>query len=126
MSYRPNNASAWIQPAAPAHRTSAEYRALDAAHHLHPFSDMGSLNRAGSRVIVKAEGVHLWDSDGNRIIDGMAGLWCVNVGYGRDELIEAGSRQLRELPFYNTFFKTTHPPVIELSALLAQIAPPAF
>ncbi|WP_122884235.1 aminotransferase class III-fold pyridoxal phosphate-dependent enzyme, partial [Burkholderia pseudomallei] len=126
MSYRPSNASAWIQPAAPAHRTSAEYRALDAAHHLHPFSDMGSLNRAGSRVIVKAEGVHLWDSDGNRIIDGMAGLWCVNVGYGRDELIEAGSRQLRELPFYNTFFKTTHPPVIELSALLAQIAPPAF
>ncbi|WP_122884181.1 aminotransferase class III-fold pyridoxal phosphate-dependent enzyme, partial [Burkholderia pseudomallei] len=103
--------------AAPAHRTSAEYRALDAAHHLHPFSDMGSLNRAGSRVIVKAEGVYLWDSDGNRIIDGMAGLWCVNVGYGRDELIEAGSRQLRELPFYNTFFKTTHPPVIELSAL---------
>ncbi|QSY08143.1 aspartate aminotransferase family protein [Burkholderia pseudomallei] len=129
MTYRTEDI-AYVAPlhasAAPAHRTSAEYRALDAAHHLHPFSDMGSLNRAGSRVIVKAEGVHLWDSDGNRIIDGMAGLWCVNVGYGRDELIEAGSRQLRELPFYNTFFKTTHPPVIELSALLAQIAPPAF
>ncbi|MBN3727213.1 aspartate aminotransferase family protein [Burkholderia sp. Ac-20379] len=118
-----------VQAAAPARaaaRSTAEYRALDAAHHLHPFSDMGALNAAGSRVIVGAHGVHLQDSDGNRIVDGMAGLWCVNVGYGREELIEAGARQLRELPFYNTFFKTTHPPVIELSALLAEIAPPGF
>ncbi|MGZ2745408.1 aspartate aminotransferase family protein [Burkholderia stagnalis] len=111
-------------PAVP--RTTAQYRALDAAHHIHPFSDMGALNRAGSRVIVKADGVYLWDSDGNRIIDGMAGLWCVNVGYGRAELIDAAQRQMRELPFYNTFFKTTHPPVIELSALLADVAPPGF
>ncbi|WP_246795437.1 aspartate aminotransferase family protein [Burkholderia perseverans] len=122
--------SAYVQavraPAAAEARSTAEYRALDAAHHLHPFSDMGALNRAGSRVITGAHGVHLRDSDGNRIVDGMAGLWCVNVGYGREELIEAGARQLRELPFYNTFFKTTHPPVIELSALLAEIAPPAF
>ncbi|MGU7780187.1 aspartate aminotransferase family protein [Burkholderia sp. PU8-34] len=107
-------------------RTTAQYRALDAAHHIHPFSDMGALNRAGSRVIVKADGVYLWDSDGNRIIDGMAGLWCVNVGYGRAELIDAAARQMRELSFYNTFFKTTHPPVIELSALLADLAPPGF
>ena len=111
-------------PAMP--RTTAQYRALDAAHHIHPFSDMGALNRAGSRVIVKADGVYLWDSDGNRIIDGMAGLWCVNVGYGRAELIDAAQRQMRELPFYNTFFKTTHPPVIELSALLAEVTPPGF
>ncbi|AOK59595.1 aminotransferase [Burkholderia ubonensis] len=125
------NEPAWIEPAAPAARTTqarttAEYRALDAAHHIHPFSDMGALNRAGSRVIVKADGVYLWDSDGNRIIDGMAGLWCVNVGYGRQELIDAAYRQLQELPFYNTFFKTTHPPVIELSAMLAEVTPPGF
>ena len=125
------NESASLQPAAPATRatqarTTAEYRALDAAHHLHPFSDMGALNRAGSRVIVKAEGVYLWDSDGNRIIDGMAGLWCVNVGYGCDALIDAAQRQMHELPFYNTFFKTTHPPVIELSALLADVTPDGF
>ncbi|HEF4739867.1 TPA: aminotransferase class III-fold pyridoxal phosphate-dependent enzyme, partial [Burkholderia multivorans] len=105
--------------ARPSARSTAEYRALDAAHHIHPFSDMGALNRAGSRVIVKADGVYLWDSDGNKIIDGMAGLWCVNVGYGRKELADAAYRQLQELPFYNTFFKTTHPPVIELSAMLA-------
>ncbi|RQR61463.1 aspartate aminotransferase family protein [Burkholderia sp. Bp9125] len=129
MTYRTE--SAWIQPAAPAARTTqarttAEYRALDAAHHIHPFSDMGALNRAGSRVIVKADGVYLWDSDGNKIIDGMAGLWCVNVGYGRQELADAAYRQLQELPFYNTFFKTTHPPVIELSALLAEVTPPGL
>jgi len=117
-----------LAPAAQAHAvlSTADYRALDAAHHLHPFSDMGALNRAGSRVIVKADGVYLWDSDGNRIIDGMAGLWCVNVGYGRKELAEAAYRQLSTLPYYNTFFKTTHPPVIELSALLAELAPAPF
>ncbi|MBU9621225.1 aspartate aminotransferase family protein [Burkholderia multivorans] len=112
--------------ARPSARSTAEYRALDAAHHIHPFSDMGALNRAGSRVIVKADGVYLWDSDGNKIIDGMAGLWCVNVGYGRKELADAAYRQLQELPFYNTFFKTTHPPVIELSAMLAEVTPPGF
>jgi putrescine---pyruvate transaminase len=104
--------------------TSTHYQTLDAAHHLHPFSDMGALNRAGSRVIVKADGVYLWDSDGRRMIDGMAGLWCVNVGYGRRELADAAYAQLQELPYYNTFFKTTHPPVVELSALLGDIAHP--
>lgn len=107
-------------------RSTSEYRALDAAHHIHPFSDMGSLNKTGSRVIVKAKGVYLWDSEGNQIIDGMAGLWCVNVGYGRKELADAAYEQMLELPFYNTFFKTTHPPVIELSALLAQLSPEPF
>ncbi|MCG5075563.1 aspartate aminotransferase family protein [Paraburkholderia tagetis] len=111
-----------VQPA----RSTADYRALDAAHHFHPFSDMGALNKAGSRVIVKAKGVYLWDSEGNQIIDGMAGLWCVNVGYGRKELADAAYKQLQELPFYNTFFKTTHPPVIELSALLAEVSPEPF
>jgi putrescine aminotransferase len=105
---------------------TADYRALDAAHHLHPFSDMGALNRIGSRVIVRAEGVYLWDSEGNRILDGMAGLWCVNVGYGCQALADAAYRQMLTLPYYNTFFKTTHPPVIELSALLAELAPEPF
>jgi putrescine aminotransferase len=133
MNYRTEEA-AFVQPVRPAQpaasaqiaRSTAEYRALDAAHHIHPFSDMGSLNRSGSRVIVKAQGVYLWDSEGNKIIDGMAGLWCVNVGYGRKELADAAYRQMQELPYYNTFFKTTHPPVIELSALLAQLTPESF
>ncbi|GGP20307.1 aspartate aminotransferase family protein [Silvimonas iriomotensis] len=107
-------------------RTTQEWQQLDAAHHLHPFSDMGSLNKAGSRVITRAKGVYLWDSEGNKIIDGMAGLWCVNVGYGRQELADAAQRQMLELPYYNTFFKTTHPPVIELSQQLSELTPEGF
>ena len=61
---------------------TAELRARDAAHHMHPFSDTGALNREGVRVITGAEGVWLTDSDGNRYMDGMAGLWCCQVGHG--------------------------------------------
>ena len=67
-------------------RTTQAWQALDAAHHLHPFSDAHSLNQLGSRVVVRGEGVRIWDSEGQCIIDGMAGLWCVNLGYGRKEL----------------------------------------
>lgn len=107
------------------HNTEAWQR-MDAAHHLHPFSDMNGLNQKGSRVIVKGEGIYLWDSEGNKLLDGMSGLWCVNLGYGRKELAEVAYRQMMELPFYNTFFKTTHPPVAELSQLLSEIAPEGF
>jgi len=56
----------------------------------------------------------------------MSGLWCVNVGYGRQELIDAATRQLKELPFYNSFFQTATPPAIELAELLAEVTPPQF
>ncbi|EEG09752.1 aspartate aminotransferase family protein [Pseudogulbenkiania ferrooxidans] len=107
-------------------RTTEQWRALDAAHHLHPFTDTESLNQQGARVITKADGVFLWDSDGNKILDGMAGLWCVNIGYGRKDLSEVARRQMDELAYYNTFFKTTHPAVVELSHLLSQVAPEGF
>ena len=106
--------------------TTPQLQALDAAHHLHPFTDTKGLNAEGARVIVKAKGVHLWDSEGNRIIDGMSGLWNVNVGYGRQEIVDAVARQMQELPFYNTFFKTTHLPAIELSRLLSELTPKGF
>ena len=105
---------------------TAHYRALDAAHHLHPFSDTRSLNAGGVRVIVKGEGVWLTDSDGNRILDGMSGLWCVNIGHGRPEIAEAVQRQMAEISYYNTFFKTTHPPAVELAALIAEVTPEGF
>lgn len=99
------------------------YQAQDAAHHIHPFTDTAHLNQKGARVITRAEGVYIYDSQGNRILDGMAGLWCVGVGYGREEIVQAVSAQMRELPYYNTFFQTTHPPVIELAARLTGLAP---
>ncbi len=107
-------------------RTTAEWQRLDAAHHWHPFSDTKALNAEGSRVITRAEGVHVFDSEGRRILDGMAGLWCVNIGYGRKELAEAAYRQMLELPFYNIFFKTTHPAATELAARIAELAPPGM
>ncbi len=101
----------------------AAFQAADAAHHMHPFTDHKALAAEGTRVIVRAEGSTLWDSKGTAILDGMAGLWCVNVGYGRPELAAAAARQMRELPYYNTFFKTTTPPATELAARLAALTP---
>ncbi|WP_375740986.1 aspartate aminotransferase family protein [Pseudomonas boanensis] len=100
-----------------------EWQALGRDHHLPPFTDYKALNAKGARIITKAEGVYIWDSEGNKILDGMAGLWCVNVGYGREELVQAAARQMRELPFYNLFFQTAHPPALELSKAIADIAP---
>ena len=104
-------------------RPTAELQALDAAHHVHPFTAQAALANKGARVIRAADGVWLTDSDGERMLDGMAGLWCVNIGYGRHELAEAAARQMRELPYYNTFFQTSHVPVIELAARLAELIP---
>ncbi|MDA3857050.1 MAG: aspartate aminotransferase family protein [Roseovarius sp.] len=105
------------------HMPTAELQALDAAHHMHPFTHNNELEQKGVRIITRAKGVTLTDSEGNHILDAMGGLWCVNIGYGREELAEVAARQMRELPFYNTFFQTTHVPVIALSAKLAELAP---
>ena len=99
---------------------------IDGQHHIHPFTDHKALMEKGTRIITRADGVYLWDSDGNKILDGMAGLWCVNVGYGRQELVDAATDQMQELPYYNNFFQTTHPPAIELSKALVDISPPQF
>ncbi|MGH6946271.1 MAG: aminotransferase class III-fold pyridoxal phosphate-dependent enzyme, partial [Kiloniellales bacterium] len=110
--------------ARPARNTTVRWRESDTRHHLHPFTDYAGLAKeGGSRIITKAEGVYLTDSEGERLLDGMAGLWCVNVGYGRKELADAAYRQMLDLPFYNTFFKTSTPPPIELAEKLAELTP---
>jgi len=100
-----------------------ELQKLDAAHHVHPFTDNAALAKKGARVITSAKGVFLNDSDGTKILDAMSGLWCTNIGYGRNELADAAHAQMLQLPYYNSFFQTTHPPVIALSAKLAGLAP---
>ncbi len=95
----------------------------DSSHHLHPFTAHPGLREKGPRVITHAEGVYIFDSEGEKLLDGMAGLWCVQVGYGNKALIEAGYQALRELPFYNSFFQTTHPYVAELSAKIVEHTP---
>ncbi|RRJ82663.1 aspartate aminotransferase family protein [Aestuariirhabdus litorea] len=102
---------------------TAQLQALDREHHLHPFTDFKQLGEEGTRVIERAEGIYLWDSNGNKMLDAMAGLWCVNIGYGRKELAEVAYEQMQQLPFYNAFFKTTHPPAIDLAKLISEVTP---
>ena len=102
----------------------AALRALDTAHHMHPFTDYKALAaEGGSRIIEKAEGTWLHDINGAKILDGMAGLWCVAVGYGRKELADVAHKQMMNLAYYNTFFKTATVPSIELSKRLVDLTP---
>ncbi len=99
---------------------NAELRRLDVAHHLQSQADWAALEaQGGSRIIVRGEGSTIWDAEGNEILDGMAGLWCVTVGYGREELARAAYDQMCELPYYNSFFKTANPPSVKLAARIA-------
>ena len=104
-----------------------ELVAADTAHHFHPFTDHKALHHGGGvRVITQAKGVHIWDGKGNKLFDAMAGLWCVNIGYGRKELAEVAYRQMLDLPFYNTFFKTTTVPATMLAEKVASLLPERF
>jgi putrescine aminotransferase len=107
-------------------RGTRDWQELDSRHYLHPFTDFRSLAAEGSRVITRADGVYLHDSEGLEILDAMSGLWCVNIGYGRNELADVAARQMRELPYYNSFFKSAHPPAIELAQVLSEITPKQF
>ena len=104
--------------------TLSNLAAIDAAHHLHPFSDMKKLNADGTRIISSADGCNIWDSTGKKYIDAFAGLWCVNVGYGRKSIAEAAYAQMQELPYYNTFFGTTTQPTTLLAQKIASHSGP--
>lgn len=90
---------------------------------IHPFVNNAALKTKGARIMSKAEGVYIWDENGNKYLDAFAGLWCVNLGYGRMELVEAASKQMAELPYYNLFFNTSTAPAVELAKVLAELAP---
>jgi len=99
----------------------AELRRLDVAHHLPAQADHKLIAElGGSRIITRAEGCTIHDGDGRALLDGMAGLWCVNVGYGREELARVAYDQMLELLYYNTFFKTATPPTVLLAAKVSE------
>jgi len=100
-----------------------ELQRLDAAYHLHPFNDNAALAKRGTRVLTRGEGCYVWDAEGNKLLDAFAGLWCVNIGYGRPELGAAAARQMTELAYYNSFFQCTTEPTIRLAAKLAELTP---
>jgi putrescine---pyruvate transaminase len=104
----------------------ASLRRMDEAHHLHPFTDHRDMHREGTHIVHAAEGCHVVDESGRRLLDGLAGLWCVNVGYGRREIADAVHRQLLEMPYYPSFFNSTTEPTIRLAERIAAVAPPGM
>ena len=95
----------------------------DRDHAIHPWTDFSSFKEEGSLVIAESEGCYVFDSDGNKYLDGIGGLWCVNIGYGRDEMAQAIAEQARRITYYSTFGHLTTPPAAELAAKLAELAP---
>jgi putrescine---pyruvate transaminase len=95
----------------------------DTAHHLHPFTNHVEMRGSGTHVLKEGKGVWLKDDQGRRLLDGLAGLWCVNVGYGRREIIDAVTQQMEQLCYYPSFFNSTTEPAIKLATRLSELAP---
>ena len=85
--------------------TTINLQAIDSAHYMHPFTDHKGLSEKGARIITKAENIYIWDSEGNKILDAMSGLWCVNAGYGQQTLVDAAAKQMTEYLITIVFFK---------------------
>src|SRR5579862_8028500 len=101
--------------------TNAQLKAENAQHLLQPMTNPGTARESPPDIIARGEGSWIWDVDGHRLIDGVGGLWCTNLGFGRREIRDAIVAQLDELPFYNTFRGATHPRAIELSQRLVRL-----
>ena len=95
----------------------------DRDHNIHPWTDFATFKEEGSEVMAEAEGVYVYNAEGERYMDGIGGLWCVNIGYGREEMAQAMADQVRRIPYYSTFTHLTTPPAAELAAKLAELAP---
>ena len=106
MSERPNSAAA-----------------RDIAYQLHPYTNARKHEETGPLIIERGEGIHVYDDQGKRYIEGLSGLWCTSLGFGEQRLIDAATRQLEKLPYYHTFAHKTDAPAIELAEKLIEIAP---
>ncbi|NNF29288.1 MAG: aminotransferase class III-fold pyridoxal phosphate-dependent enzyme [Gemmatimonadetes bacterium] len=97
--------------------------ALDRQHHVHPFTDPLDLEDQPARLLRRGRGCWLEDGEGRRVLDAMSGLWCVQVGYGHERLAAVAAEQMRSLPYYNTFFRSTTEPTVRLARKLAELLP---
>ncbi len=95
----------------------------DRAHYIHPVVPMRAHEKRGVTVLQSAKGCFLTDAEGNTLLDGFAGLWCVNAGYGHESVVEAAAEQMRRLPYATGYFHFGSEPAIELTAKLAELAP---
>lgn len=99
---------------------------MDREHHLHPFTDLKSYSEKGGRIVSGAEHIYIYDSEGNRMLDGMSGLWCCSLGYSQRSIAEAVFEQMQQLPYYNNFFGCSNQPATELAKLLVDVTPEQF
>ncbi len=106
--------------------TTGNLKALDQAHHLHPFTDFRQYAQNGGRVFSRAEHIYIYTADGHRMLDGMSGLWCCNLGYSQQAIVDAVSEQMQRLPYYNNFFQCSNQPAIELAKALVDVTPERF
>ena len=90
---------------------------------VHPYTNLAAIRDMGPLIIERAEGIHVYDTEGKEYIEGMAGLWCTSLGYGNEELVEAAAAQMRKLSFAHLFAGRSHDPAIELAEKLKEIAP---
>ena len=100
-----------------------ELAALDRAHLVHPVAAWRQHEARGPLVLTGARGAWLTDARGHELLDAFAGLWCVNVGYGQDSVVEAATAQMRRLPYATGYFGFASEPAIRLAAKLAEITP---
>ncbi len=97
--------------------------ALDRLHWVHPVANWAGHEKRGVTIMKSAKGAFITDSEGHELIDGFAGLWCVNVGYGHESIVEAAAAQMRELPYATGYFSFGSEPAIRLAAKLAELLP---
>ncbi|VDS09011.1 Adenosylmethionine-8-amino-7-oxononanoate aminotransferase [Paracoccus haematequi] len=97
--------------------------ALDKAHLIHPVVSLREHERRGVTILQSGQGCFLTDSAGNRLLDGFAGLWCVNAGYGHKSIVDAAAEQMMRLPYATGYFHFGSEPAIRLAAELAELAP---
>jgi 4-aminobutyrate aminotransferase-like enzyme len=99
--------------------------ARDVANVLHPYTDHRAHEQNGPMVITRGKGVRVWDDQGREYIEAVAGLWCASLGFDNERLVRAATEQMAKLPFYHAFTAKSHEPMIDLSEMLIERAPPA-
>jgi len=103
--------------------TSKEIWEMDKKHFIHPYTDFTTFSEEGSQVVSMAEGMYVTDSEGKSYLDGIAGLWCVNIGHGRQEMANTIAEQVMKMQYYNPFGHSTNEVGSILAAKLAELAP---
>jgi putrescine aminotransferase len=104
--------------------SAEELQDLDRKYHLHPFTNHRDMHTGGTHLIKSGDGCFLVDQNDRRLLDGLAGLWCVNVGYNCEPIVRAVEKQMRQLPYYPSFFNSTTEAPIRVAEFLAKKAPP--